>query len=50
VKSIASLHGGSVTLTSKEGSGTRVALWFPVDGLGDPARDRDEATSEMTRS
>jgi two-component system heavy metal sensor histidine kinase CusS len=30
VKSIATLHGGSVSLSSEVGVGTRVSLWFPA--------------------
>jgi len=30
VKSIAELHGGSVSLASEPGAGTRVRLWFPA--------------------
>ena len=30
-KSIMELHGGSLTITSKPGEGTRVTLWFPED-------------------
>ena len=29
VRSIMDLHGGTVTLTSESGQGTRAALWFP---------------------
>jgi two-component system heavy metal sensor histidine kinase CusS len=32
VQSIASLHGGSVSLASEVGVGTRVGLWFPATG------------------
>jgi two-component system heavy metal sensor histidine kinase CusS len=38
VKSIAELHGGSVSLASETGVGTRVRLWFPAPAVRDPAR------------
>jgi two-component system heavy metal sensor histidine kinase CusS len=48
VKGIASLHGGSVSLASQEGAGTRVELWFPATSRAEARQG--SAADQMTRS
>jgi signal transduction histidine kinase len=35
-RSIAQDHGGRISLQSQPGSGTRVTVWLPIAGRGEP--------------